>query len=85
MLEQLSLSIPDKVWINNFRNTGTKISVTGIAIGEELIADFMDNIEQSKYFANVKLSQVSQGGLRAGFVQHSFELSFDVIAPKEDK
>lgn len=55
VMDALSDVIPEKLWINNFRNKGNGASFNGIAANEFIIADFMRNLQNNEHFtyANV--------------------------------
>lgn len=58
-LTTLSDSVPDKLWLTKYVENGADVSISGIAINEDLIADFMRNVEKSPDFMAVEL-QVSE-------------------------
>jgi type IV pilus assembly protein PilN len=49
-----------QVWLLNYQQTGTDLSLRGRALSTEHIADFMRNLEASPYFKNVRLNQTNQ-------------------------
>lgn len=55
VMDALSDVIPEKLWINNFRNKGNGANFDGIAANEFIIADFMRNLQKNEHFtyANV--------------------------------
>ncbi len=67
-LAALSDAVPDKVWITKYSEAGDLLAVGGIAFTEELIADFMRNLEVSRQFYQVELlvsEQVDLSGIKA--------------------
>jgi type IV pilus assembly protein PilN len=58
-LAALSDSVPEKLWLTKYAETGSNVSVSGLALSEELIAVFMKNLQASGAFTNVEL-QVSE-------------------------
>jgi type IV pilus assembly protein PilN len=65
---KLSDLVPDKLWLTKYTETGMNISLGGVAFNEELIADFMRNLQASGEFTNVELGvseQVDISGLKA--------------------
>jgi type IV pilus assembly protein PilN len=66
-LAALSDSIPDKVWLTRYTEAGEAVSIGGTAFTEELIADFMRNLEGSRQFHQVELlvsEQVDLSGVK---------------------
>lgn len=67
MLDELSSLIPEKLWLNSFKEQGGSISLDGTAISNEVIAQFMTELEKSSNFKDIELvvtEQVEQGGLK---------------------
>jgi len=63
----LSDAVPDKVWISKYAEAGDLISISGLAYTEELIADFMRNLEATRQFHQVELlvsEQVDMAGVK---------------------
>ena len=54
-LAKLSDAVPDKVWLTKYTEDGVNISLAGVAFNEELIAEFMRNLQGSNEFLNVEL------------------------------
>ncbi len=77
----LSKTVPDKLWLTRYSESGSNVTINGIAFSEELIADFMRSIEQSPDFQNVELI-VSEQVMISGMKLKKFELRFNLEAPK---
>jgi type IV pilus assembly protein PilN len=54
-LAKLSDAVPEKVWLTKYTENGVNISLAGVAFNEELIAEFMRNLQGSNEFQNVEL------------------------------
>lgn len=48
-------AVPERLWLTKFVESGTSISLSGVAYNEELIADFMRNLMETGDFSNVEL------------------------------
>jgi type IV pilus assembly protein PilN len=73
-LAKLSDAVPEKTWLTRYAENGNDISLAGVAFNEELIAEFMRNLQASGEFTNVELlvsEQTEIGGMKA----KRFELS----------
>jgi type IV pilus assembly protein PilN len=80
LLDELSQSIPEKVWLDSFKESGGSVSVSGLGFSEESVAKFMQDLEASPYFQNVELKvieQTSQGRLKL----QKFQVSCRVQEP----
>ncbi|MFH1626129.1 MAG: PilN domain-containing protein [Pseudomonadota bacterium] len=82
ILDELSMSIPGKVWLTSLRESSSKLTLTGIALDNETIADFMKNLERSPYFSNIELVQSQQHLLRELKLE-SFSITCDVQLPEK--
>ncbi len=60
LLDELSRALPDKVWLTNFTENGGQINLAGFGVDEHIVAKFMENLENSKYYRNVELSVTEQ-------------------------
>ena len=61
-LDQIAASIPQpsRLWLTDMSEAGAKLSMTGVASGDEEIARFMRELEKSPMFHSVELSSVTQ-------------------------
>jgi type IV pilus assembly protein PilN len=60
LLDELANAIPDKLWLETYKEAAGKISLSGLAMSEETVAIFMQNLESSKYFRDVELQVIDQ-------------------------
>ena len=73
LLDELYKAMPDKVWLENFKQAGNKAVLNGVAVNEETVALFMGNLEASSQFAKVTL-KVMQQVVKDGVKFHRFDL-----------
>lgn len=45
----------NRMWLKTLSQNGNQLSLTGMALDDQTIAKFMDDLENSKYFQNVSL------------------------------
>jgi Tfp pilus assembly protein PilN len=50
----------DGVWLLNMRDEGTSVSMDGVALGPNSVANLMTNLRRSGYFKNVELHETAQ-------------------------
>ncbi len=86
MLEELSVTIPKKVWVTSVKETTTgpathSIALTGEAISDEVIAEFMTKLEESDYFANVNLVEARATGVKQGISLQAFQITTEMMIP----
>jgi type IV pilus assembly protein PilN len=80
LLDSLGQVVPDKLWLTSFKETGGAISMSGLGLNEETVAQFLRDLNDSPYFAGVELQvieQVNQGGTKL----HKFDLTCRAIRP----
>src|SRR5215471_1518194 len=65
LLEELSHSLPDQMWLHSIKDTGGALQVSGKSFDNVGIAAFMENLERSPSFETVELveskSELMQG------------------------
>lgn len=60
VMESLSSATPPKLWLTQFRETGGNVTLDGLAIDHQTIADFLKALSSSAYFKNVDLIETTQ-------------------------
>jgi len=74
MMDALSSIIPAKAWITSLKESGKSIKLSCMAVNEEVISDFMINMEKSPFFSGVRLSAITNVG-GGSFPRKKFGLS----------
>ncbi len=82
-LAKLSDATPDKVWITKYMESSTNVSIAGVAQNEDMIAEFMRKLVETKEFFNVEL-MLSEQAEMSGVKVKKFELSCSLIEKKDD-
>ena len=62
LMDELSAAIPEKVWIDSFKESKGIITMTGRGLNEEVVAQFLRDLESSPYYQNVELQVTQQEG-----------------------
>ena len=78
VLDELSVQKPEKMHFESVRKEGTRLSIEGIALDDETIANFMTNLRKSKLFRNVDLvvsEQIEQSKVKLKKFTLSCEIS----------
>ena len=81
LMDDLISALPEKLWITDFKAKGSGISLKGVGLSEDDVADFMTNLEKSPYYKSIVLKvtkQKSQSGLKL----QNFDLSCQVEKQK---
>jgi len=67
VLDELSTNKPEKIQFESLKKEGSKLGIEGIALDDETVANFMENLRKSKFFSNVDLvvsEQVEQNKIK---------------------
>ena len=84
LLDELSNAMPDKVWIQSFKEKGGKISIAGLGLNEETVAEFLQRIEASPYYKGVELKVIEQKK-QGGRTVQKFSIDCRIESPKKAK
>ncbi|OGD18154.1 MAG: hypothetical protein A2Y69_02340 [Candidatus Aminicenantes bacterium RBG_13_59_9] len=77
ILDELSRKLPDWVWLTELSSQGQTIQIKGNALSNNLIADYIYNLESSPHFANVNLiSSTQKSGRGAQYLEFSLTLTY---------
>jgi len=55
IMSVLASKIPEKMWLNSLDRTAEKLTLEGIALDDETIANFMTRLQQAGMFTSVEL------------------------------
>lgn len=79
-LAVLSDITPEQLWLTSYSETGQDVKISGIALSEDLIAQFMKSLEASSDFMAVELG-VSEQTEMAGTKLKKFDIALKLEAP----
>jgi type IV pilus assembly protein PilN len=74
LIDELSRALPEKVWLTSFKESGGSISISGVGLNEEVVAEFLRNLEISPQYKQVELSVVEQM-TQDGQKLHKFDIT----------
>jgi type IV pilus assembly protein PilN len=81
ILYELAQLTPEKIWIESLKDSGGSMSLDGVAIDNQTIAQFMTRLESSSWFKGVRLDvtkQVARGGINL----KAFTIKVNVVYAK---
>jgi type IV pilus assembly protein PilN len=61
VMASLSLATPASLWLTELRESGGSVTMNGLAVDNETVANFMKALEASKHFSNIELIETTQG------------------------
>jgi type IV pilus assembly protein PilN len=66
VMQSLSVATPVALWLTQFKETGGNLTITGVAVDNQTIAEFLKSLGNHPYFQNTELvetTQTEQAGL----------------------
>jgi type IV pilus assembly protein PilN len=84
MLDELSQATPEKLQLTEVEEKQGKVSVVGVAVTNEIISEFLRNLEESEYFKEVYLNAIEQteaGGAKL----KEFSITARLVVPGLDE
>ena len=78
MLDELSVAIPEKLWIDTFDIVAGVVNLSGLGVNEEIVAIFLQQLESSPYYMSVELQSLEQATIEGNKLQR-----FKVVAREE--
>ncbi len=77
IMDEVSTRLPEWVWLIDFSYEGQMIQMKGNALSNNLIADFIYNLQNCPSFANVNLiSSIQKSGRSAQYLEFSLTLNY---------
>ncbi|MGV1100462.1 PilN domain-containing protein [Thiovibrio sp. JS02] len=81
VLDEVASRTPtNRMWLTSLQQSAGKLQLQGVALDNETIAQYMQQLEASQYFKNTDLTSSSQTVV-AGQKLKSFSLTVNVIVP----
>jgi len=85
LLDEIANVTPQgSIWLQSLKQSGNTVALTGIALDNTRLADYMDRLTASPYFSSVTLGKSSLTTI-AGQDLKSFTLSLGIKKPESDK
>ena len=81
LFDEMVTSLPDGVTITSVAQSGSKITINGIAQSNARVSSFMRNLEQSDWLVNPDLKIIKESG-RDEKIINDFTLIFSQVIPK---
>ena len=60
VMESLSVATPNTLWLTEFKETGGNLTITGVAMDNHTIAEFLKALASHPYFNNTELVETTQ-------------------------
>jgi type IV pilus assembly protein PilN len=84
ILDEVAKKVDSKrMWLKSLKQQGASLSLSGIALDNRTVAQFMDALKESPYISGVNLSNASLAKV-SGRDLKSFSLACSVTSPQEN-
>jgi type IV pilus assembly protein PilN len=60
VMESLAVATPSALWLTEFKETGGNLTITGVAVDNQTIAEFLKALASHAYFNNTELVETTQ-------------------------
>jgi len=80
LLNDIAKAIPEKAWLESLKDSDITTTLTGLAISDEVIADFMRGLERSPQLSKVVL-EISQKTDKGGIKLKGFTIRLEKARP----
>ena len=60
VMESLSASAPERLWVTEFKENGGNLTLNGMAVDNQTVADFLKALQATQYFKDVELVEAAQ-------------------------
>jgi type IV pilus assembly protein PilN len=80
LLDELSNATPEKLTLTGLREENRNLSITGMAVSNEVISQFLSNMEQSDWFDDVYLIEIDQDE-QDGYKLKTFSITARLVVP----
>ena len=68
--------VPGRMWLKSFSAMGNAVKLSGTAIDNKTVADFMTNLQKVEQFSAVNLLQTSRQVFQKDIIFKSFSINF---------
>jgi type IV pilus assembly protein PilN len=82
IMAELSDRIPERVWLTSLETNGNQVKLQGESLDNELVAIFVRNLSESKYFGDVDLDGTKLAKQKRGLNLVQFDMKATLLGPK---
>src|SRR5262249_35918319 len=84
VMAELSDRIPEGVWLTSLETNGATIKLSGESLDNELVALFLHNLSEPKYFTDADLDATKPGGTKKGLKLVHFDVKASLAGSRPD-
>jgi len=79
LLNQLSLIIPDEIWLSSLSSKGSQLSLEGMSLTANNVADFMKSLENTGLLRQIELDKTEQQAIADNKKVQSFKIICNLV------
>ncbi len=85
IMDELASRTPERLWLSSLVTQGTRITLKGESLDNEIVAQFLKALGESEFFTNVELDSTELGKETNGLRLVSFDIHAELVTPKGDE
>lgn len=66
VMDSLAAAVPSSVWLVELKQSGGSLTINGLAMDNQTVAEFIKSLSQSGHFKNVELVETTQADPKTG-------------------
>ena len=82
LLDELYLTLEEDLWLNVFQQSGEVMAITGTALSNPVVSNYLRNLEESQYFKDIELLSVIERAIGSQVVR-DFQISMNLKVQEE--
>ncbi|MCL6584489.1 MAG: PilN domain-containing protein [bacterium] len=79
LLNQLSLIIPDEIWLSSLSSKGSQLSLEGMSLTANNVADFMKSLENTGLLRQIELDKTEQRAIADNKKVQNFKIICNLV------
>jgi type IV pilus assembly protein PilN len=84
LYDMSSLVVDKQMWLTGIQENAGSIRVTGIALDNPTVAEYMTRIQSSKHYADIRLVSINQDESVKGLLLKRFDIRFNTATDKPE-
>ncbi len=83
MLDELASHTPERLWLTRLQTDGGALTIEGMSLDNEVVANFLTELGNSPYFSNVELRETEATQVE-GLKLNRFQLTANLLTPSDE-
>lgn len=83
MLDELASHTPERLWLTRLQTAEGALTIEGMSLDNEVVANFLTQLSDSPYFSNVELRETEATQVE-GLKLNKFQLTANLLTPSDE-